>query len=123
MVAFQEYDLITGACFTHSKNPLHRTHLRPGFGCFALSGDKDILTYTAWGISTSKYTNAEGDRVGQVAYIALRKFVVYTCADASSSDYHQWGDCSIKAVWWSAATCSNGEDEYYGFPCSAVRNA
>ena len=80
-----------------------------------------LLTCLETTAVTQRYTTDAGAEVGQVAYIGLRKFVVSTCMDATNSDWKAWKGCSQEAVWWSAATCTDGQTDYYGFPCSAVR--
>lgn len=94
-----------------------------GFGCFALSDDDSIIFYTTWGISYMKYTNADGVKVGQIAYLGLRKFLRYECLDTSSgSNWREWADCTEDNVWWSAVECGSGGTLYYGYRCDEVEH-
>ena len=92
-----------------------------GFGCFALSGDDSIVRLTAWGIAHSRHTASDGSEVGQISYIGLRKFVVYSCLDASAgTDFYAWKECTYESRWWSHVECKSGADDYYGFDCDAA---
>ena len=93
-----------------------------GFGCFALNGDPFTLRFTAWGVAHTRTTllNNSTEKVGQVSFIGLRRFVVKTCSGARNRDWHDWDGCDEDAIWWADAECANGESSFYGFPCSAM---
>mmetsp|Transcript_17515 Transcript_17515/g.20303 ORF Transcript_17515/g.20303 Transcript_17515/m.20303 type:complete len:335 (-) Transcript_17515:127-1131(-) len=88
-----------------------------GFGCFALSTNPKILRITAWGIS---YHRNETTETGIVAYIGLRRFVIRSCASATSNDFFDFTDCETEdAVFWDELECESGEFAF-GYPCDEV---
>ena len=95
-----------------------------GFGCFALNADPHTLRFTAWGVSHTRFFVSEDDaeeRVGQISYIGLRRFVVnHQCSRNLDDEWTEWSGCDRTIVWWVDAQCAHGETSYFSFPCAAM---
>mmetsp|Transcript_35136 Transcript_35136/g.45315 ORF Transcript_35136/g.45315 Transcript_35136/m.45315 type:complete len:475 (+) Transcript_35136:59-1483(+) len=85
-----------------------------------ISPNVHFLHITAWGVASFRYDSDDGGKIGRVNYIGLQKFAVVTCKEADAEYYFDWSKCSVKGVWWSSVKCSDGEEDFYGFPCGPI---